>query len=91
MKIPYITAGIIQVILDVLLIVAILFTLYLVISLIIKVRSGKKVDKMKNIKKIVIYTLVIELLLLSINLLFKYDPLRIIEEPKGDIYIIQEE
>ena len=91
MKIPYITAGIIQVILDVLLIVAILFTLYLVISLIIKVRSGKKVDKMKNIKKIVIYTLLIELLLLSINLLFKYDPLRIIEEPKGDIYIIQEE
>ena len=90
MKIPYITAGIIQVILDVLLIVAILFTLYLVISLIIKVRSGKKVDKMKNIKKIVIYTLVIEVLLLSINLLFKYDPLNIIEEPKGDIYIIEE-
>ena len=46
---------------------------------------------MKNIKRIVIYTLVIELLLLSINILFKYDPLRIIEEPKGDIYIIQEE
>jgi len=91
MKIPYITAGIIQVILDVLLIVAILFTLYLVISLIIKVRSGKKVDKMKNIKKIVIYTLVIELLLLSINILFKYDPLGIIEEPKGDTYIIKEE
>ena len=91
MKIPYITAGIIQVILDVLLIVAILFTLYLVISLIIKVRSGKKVDKMKNIKKIIIYTLVIELLLLSINILFKYDPLKIIEEPKGDIYIIEEE
>jgi len=91
MKIPYITASVIQVTLDVLLIVAILFTLYLVISLIIKVRSGKKVDKMKNIKKIVIYTLVIELLLLSINILFKYDPLRIIEEPKGDIYIIQEE
>jgi len=91
MKIPYITASVIQVTLDVLLIVAILFTLYLVISLIIKVRSGKKVDKMKNIKRIVIYTLVIELLLLSINILFKYDPLRIIEEPKGDIYIIQEE
>jgi len=91
MKIPYITASVIQVTLDVLLIVAILFTFYLVISLIIKVRSGKKVDKMKNIKKIVIYTLVIELLLLSINILFKYDPLRIIEEPKGDIYIIQEE
>ncbi len=46
---------------------------------------------MKNIKKIIIYTLVIELLLLSINLLFKYDPLNIIEEPKGDIYIIEEE
>ena len=91
MKIPYITAGIIQVILDVLLIVAILFTLYLVISLIIKVRSGKNVDKMKNIKKIVIYTLVIELLLLSINILFKYDPLKIIEEPKGDTYIIKGE
>jgi len=91
MKIPYITASVIQVTLDVLLIVAILFTFYLVISLIIKVRSGKKVDKMKNIKRIVIYTLVIELLLLSINILFKYDPLRIIEEPKGDIYIIQEE
>ncbi len=91
MKIPYITASVIQVTLDVLLIVAILFTFYLVISLIIKVRSGKKVDKMKNIKRIVIYTLLIELLLLSINLLFKYDPLRIIEEPKGDIYIIQEE
>jgi len=91
MKIPYITAGIIQVILDVLLIVAILFTLYLVISLIIKVRSGKKVDKMKSIRMIVIYTLVIELLLLSINILFKYDPLGIIEEPKGDTYIIKEE
>jgi len=91
MKIPYITASVIQVTLDVLLIVAILFTLYLVISLIIKVRSGKKVDKMKNIKKIVIYTLVIELLLLSINILFKYDPLGIIEEPKGDTYIIKEE
>ena len=46
---------------------------------------------MKNIKKIVIYTLVIELLLLSINILFKYDPLGIIEEPKGDTYIIKEE
>jgi len=91
MKIPYITASVIQVTLDVLLIVAILFTFYLVISLIIKVRSGKKVDKMKNIKKIVIYTLVIELLLLSINILFKYDPLGIIEEPKGDTYIIKEE
>jgi len=91
MKIPYITAAVIQIILDVLLIVAILFTFYLVISLIIKVRSGKKVDKMKNIKKIIIYTLVIELLLLSVNILFKYDPLKIIEEPKGDIYIIKEE
>ena len=91
MKIPYITASVIQVTLDVLLIVAILFTFYLVISLIIKVRSGKKVDKMKSIKKIVIYTLVIELLLLSINIFFKYDPLRIIEEPKGDTYIIKEE
>jgi hypothetical protein len=91
MKIPYITAAVIQIILDVLLIVAIIFTFYLVISLIIKVRSGKKVDKMKNIKKIIMYTLVIELLLLSINLLFKYDPLNIIEEPKGDIYIIEEE
>ncbi|HPM14123.1 MAG TPA: hypothetical protein PLK49_01835 [Candidatus Dojkabacteria bacterium] len=91
MKIPYITAAVIQITLDVLLIAAIIFTFYLVISLIIKVRSGKKVDKMKNIKKIVIYTLVIELLLLSINILFKYDPLGIIEEPKGDIYIIQEE
>lgn len=91
MKIPYITAAVIQIILDVLLIVAILFTFYLVISLIIKVRSGKKVDKMKNIKKIIIYTLVIELLLLSVNILFKYDPLKIIEEPKGDIYIIEKE
>jgi len=91
MKIPYITAAVIQITLDVLLIAAIICTFYLVISLIIKVRSGKKVDKMKNIKKIIIYTLVIELLLLSINLLFKYDPLNIIEEPKGDIYIIEEE
>ena len=91
MKIPYITAAVIQITLDVLLIIAILFTFYLVISLIIKVRGGKKVDKIKNIKKIVIYTLVIELLLLSINILFKYDPLRIIEEPKGDTYIIKEE
>ncbi|MBP8689618.1 hypothetical protein KBH77_04690 [Patescibacteria group bacterium] len=91
MRIPYITAAIIQVTLDVLLIAAILFTFYLVISLIIKVRSGKKVDKMKNIKKIVIYTLVLEILLLSINLLFKYDPLKIIEEPKGDTYIIEQE
>ena len=91
MEIPYITAAIIQITLDVLLIVAILFTFYLVIDLIIKVRSGKKVNKMENIKKIVIYTLVLEILLLSINLLFKYDPLSIIEEPKGDTYIIKQE
>ncbi len=91
MKIPYITASIIQLVIDVLLILAILFIFYLIISLIIKVRKGKNVDKKKNIKNLVIYTLIVEILLLSINMLFKYDPFNIIEEPKGETYIIEEE
>ncbi len=91
MKIPYITASIIQLVIDVLLILAILFIFYLIISLIIKVRKGKNVDKKKNIKNLVIYTLIVEILLLSINMFFKYDPFNIIEEPKGKTYIIEEE
>ncbi len=91
MQISYITGAIIQLVIDLILILAIVVTLYLVISLIIKVRKGKKVDKMKNIKKIILYTMIIEVLLLSVNLFFKYDPLNIIDEPKGTTYIFESE
>lgn len=90
MQIPYITAAIIQLIINLILILGILYTLYLVISLIVKVRNGKEVDKKKSIKKLIIYTLVIGILLLSTNLFSLFDPLDIITNPKGKQYIIEE-
>lgn len=90
MQIPYFSAAIIQLIINLILILGILFTLYLVISLIIKVRKGKEVDKKKSIKKLIIYTVVIGILLLSTNLFSLYDPFDIITDPKGNTYIIEE-
>lgn len=90
MQIPYFSAAIIQLIINLILILGILFTLYLVISLIIKVRKGKEVDKKKSIKKLIIYTVVIGILLLSTNLFSLYDPFDIITDPEGNTYIIEE-
>ena len=89
MQIPYLTEAIIQLIINLILILAILFTLYLVISLIIKVRKGKEVDKRKTIKKVLIYTIVIGLLILSTNLFSVYDPFDIITDPKGQTIILE--
>ena len=90
MTISYYTGVIIQLVINFLLILAILFTLYLVISLIIKVRKGVKIDKKRSIKRIILYTLIIEILLLTINILFKYDPLNIVDEPIGKTYLLQD-
>jgi len=89
MQIPYFTATVIQLIVNLVLILGILYTLYLVIALVIKVRKGKEVDKKKSIKKLIIYTLVIGLLLLSTNLFSIYDPLEIITDPQGQTFIIE--
>ena len=89
MQIPYFTATVIQLIVNLVLILGILYTLYLVITLIIKVRKGKEVDKKKSIKKLIIYTLGIGLLLLSTNLFSIYDPLEIITDPQGQTFLIE--
>ncbi len=89
MQIPYFTATVIQLIVNLVLILGILYTLYLVIALVIKVRKGKEVDKKKSIKKLIIYTLVIGLLLLSTNLFSIYDPLEIITDPQGQTFLIE--
>lgn len=91
MQISYFTGAVIQLVIDLILILAIIVTLYLVISLIIKVRKDKKVDKMKSIKKLILYTFIIELLLLSVNLFFKYDPFNIVEDDLGETYIFETE
>jgi threonine/homoserine/homoserine lactone efflux protein len=90
MQIPYITAAILQLILNLILILGILYTLYLAISLIVNVRKGKEVDKKESIKRLIIYTLAIGVLLLSTNLFSLYDPFDIITNPKGEQYIIKE-
>jgi len=89
MQIPYFTVAVIQLIINLVLILGILYTLYLVIALVIKVRKGKGVDKKKSIKKLIIYTLVIGLLLLSTNLFSIYDPLEIITDPQGQTFTIE--
>lgn len=90
MQIPYFTVAIIQLVINLILILGIIFTLYLVISLIIKVRKGKEVDKRKTIKKVLIYTIVIGLLILFTNLFSVYDPLDVITDPKGQTFILEE-
>ena len=90
MQIPYFTAAIIQLIINLVLILGILYTLYLVISLVVKVRKGKEVDKKKSIKKLIIYTLLIGILLLSTNLFSIYDPLDLITDPEGKSFILEE-
>ena len=89
MQIPYFTVAVIQLIINLVLILGILYALYLVIALVIKVRKGKGVDKKKSIKKLIIYTLVIGLLLLSTNLFSIYDPLEIITDPQGQTFTIE--
>ena len=91
MQIPYFTGAIIQLIINLILISGILYTLYLVISLILKVRKGKEVDKKKSIKKLIIFTLLIGILLLSTNLFSIYDPFDIITDPKGQTFKIEED
>lgn len=90
MQIPYFTVAIIQLVINLILILGIIFTLYLVISLIIKVRKGKEVDKRKTIKKVLIYTIVIGLLILFTNLFSVYDPLDVITDPNGQTFILEE-
>ncbi len=90
MQIPYYTGAIIQLIINLVLILGILYTLYLVISLVVKVRKGKEVDKKKSIKKLIIYTLIIGILLLSTNLFSIYDPFDIIIDPMGKTFILEE-
>jgi len=90
MQIPYFTGAIIQLIINLVLILGILYTLYLVISLVVKVRKGKEVDKKKSIKKLIIYTLLIGILLLSTNLFSIYDPLDLITDPEGKSFILEE-
>lgn len=91
MQIPYLTGAIIQLIINLILILGILYTLYLVISLIAKVRKGKEVNKKKSIKKLLIYTLVIGMLLLLTNLFSLYDPFDIITDPQGKTFLIEED
>ena len=81
MEIPYLLAWKIQLVIDSILIILCIYILYLVISLILKVRKGKDIDKKRYIKKILIYSLILIGIFLITNIFFQYDPLNIIENP----------
>ncbi len=81
MEIPYMTTWIIQIAINSVLILFSIYILYLVISLIVKVRKGKDIDKKNNIRKILIYSLILVITFVLVNIFFQYDPLNIIENP----------
>lgn len=75
------TTWIIQIAINSVLILFSIYILYLVISLIVKVRKGKDIDKKNNIRKILIYSLILVITFVLVNIFFQYDPLNIIENP----------
>ncbi len=81
MEIPLITAIYIQLVVNTLLIISLIYLLYTILRLVFKVVKGKKVDKRKEFKKIVLLSIVVIGIFSLTNIFFEYDPFNIIENP----------
>ncbi|MDY0097374.1 MAG: hypothetical protein RBS01_03435 [Candidatus Dojkabacteria bacterium] len=82
MEIPLITAIYAQLIVNTLLIISLIYLLYLILRLIFKVVKGKEVEKRKEIKKIILLTIIVIGIFSLTNVFFEYDPFNIIEDAK---------
>lgn len=86
MQLSFMTAWIVQLLFNLTIILTLLYIGFLIVSLVHRVRKDKKekVNKKKEINKIVRYTVVALILFFLINFFFEFDPLNIIEDPLGD-------
>ncbi len=82
MEIPLITAIYAQLIVNTLLIISLIYLLYTILRLVFKVVKGKEVDKKKEIKKILIVSIIVIAIFSLTNIFFEYDPFNIIEDAK---------
>lgn len=81
MEISEYTSWIMQIAVNSVLIIFSIYIFYTLISLIEKVRKGKKVDRKKVLRKILILTLITLVLFVLTTIFFQYDPFNVIEDP----------
>ena len=89
MEIPFVTAWQLQLGLNALIILSILYMAFVTIKLIIGVR-GRKIDdveKRKRIKKLVISSIIIVLIISALNIFFEIDPFDMVEGAVDGVYM----
>jgi UDP-N-acetylmuramyl pentapeptide phosphotransferase/UDP-N-acetylglucosamine-1-phosphate transferase len=92
MQIPYYSAWIIQLILNIFIILLLGYILFKVLKLIFRVRKDKegKINKAKEIKQLLIALGIVVIIFTTTNIFFNLDPFNLIEIPLGE-YIFKVE